>query len=266
MIHSLRPNLNRSITTFYRYDRDDKGGGFLLYIRGDISSRLLQCKSECNIESLSVEMNLRKREWFLNCSYNTHRNSISRHLERLNRVIDEHSRTYDSFILIGNFNVGIDENSMKNFCDINCLKNLIKVPSCFKNPVKPTCIDLILTNRPNLFQHSNTFETGLFWRLYELSRETCFVQWLLERRHVPMLPFTRLWVRASLPCWDTLSHSIRWWNGLAQSCFKRGLVVSFTMTLSFYGTFLFDISYESLKVLWILGRDSWYGRKPWMDV
>ena len=42
---------------------------------------------------------------------------------------------------------------MKKFCDINCLKHLIKVPT--------TCIDLILTNRPNLFQHSSAFETGL---------------------------------------------------------------------------------------------------------
>ena len=50
---------------------------------------------------------------------------------------------------------------MKNFCDINCLKSLIKEPTCFKNPDKPTCIDLMLTNRSNLFQHSSTFETGL---------------------------------------------------------------------------------------------------------
>ena len=50
---------------------------------------------------------------------------------------------------------------MKNFCDINCLKSLIKLPTCFKNPDNPTCIDLILTNRPILFQHNNYFETGL---------------------------------------------------------------------------------------------------------
>ena len=41
-------------TTPYRYDRNDKGGVLLLYIREDIPSRLLQCKSQCNIERLSV--------------------------------------------------------------------------------------------------------------------------------------------------------------------------------------------------------------------
>ena len=41
------------------------------------------------------------------------------------------------------------------------LKNLIKEPTCFKNPEKPTIIDLILTNKPKCFQHSCTYETGI---------------------------------------------------------------------------------------------------------
>ena len=87
-------------TTPYRYDRNDKGGGLLLSIREDIPSHLLQCKPQCNLESLSVEINLRKRKWFLNCWCNPHRNSFSSHLECLNRAIDEHSKTYDNFIFI----------------------------------------------------------------------------------------------------------------------------------------------------------------------
>ena len=94
-------------------------------------------------------------------SHCDHRNLISMHLESLNCVIDEHSKTYDNSILIGDFTVGIDENSMKKFCDINCLKGLIKVPTCFKNSNKPTCIDLILTIWPNLFQHSSALAIGL---------------------------------------------------------------------------------------------------------
>ena len=48
----------------------------------------------------------------------------------------------------GDIDIGIEENSMKYFCDINCLKSLLKVPTCFKNPDKPTSIDLIPTNWP----------------------------------------------------------------------------------------------------------------------
>ena len=77
------------------------------------------------------------------------------HLEFLNPVIDEHSKTYDNFIFIEDFNVVI--NSMKNFCDINCLESLIKEPTCFKNPEKPTCIDLILTNTAHTIRTQQYF-------------------------------------------------------------------------------------------------------------
>ena len=53
-------------TTPYRYNRNDKEGGHLLYIMEDIPLHLLQCKSQCNIENLSVKINLKKRKWFLN--------------------------------------------------------------------------------------------------------------------------------------------------------------------------------------------------------
>ena len=50
---------------------------------------------------------------------------------------------------------------MTNFCDLNSLRNLINVPTCYKNFDNPTSIDLILTNRPSYFQRSAVFETGL---------------------------------------------------------------------------------------------------------
>ena len=53
------------------------------------------------------------------------------------------------------------DSSMKEFCSLNGLKNLINEPTCYKNSEKPTCIDLILTNQPTLFQRSAVLETGL---------------------------------------------------------------------------------------------------------
>ena len=50
---------------------------------------------------------------------------------------------------------------MINFCDLNGLRNLINIPTCYKNSDNPTSIDLILTNCPSYFQHSRAFETGL---------------------------------------------------------------------------------------------------------
>ena len=50
---------------------------------------------------------------------------------------------------------------MEEFCSVYNFKNLIKDPTCFKNPEKPTIIDYILTNHPRFFQHSGVCETGL---------------------------------------------------------------------------------------------------------
>ena len=50
---------------------------------------------------------------------------------------------------------------MKDFCSSFNFKTLIRVPTCYKNPDKPSCIDLILTNSPRSFQSSCAIETGL---------------------------------------------------------------------------------------------------------
>ena len=60
---------------------------------------------------------------------------------------------------MGDFNIGIEEQHIKGFCD-NCnLTSLIKQPTCQKNPNNPTCFDLILSNTPRSFQ-STIIETG----------------------------------------------------------------------------------------------------------
>ena len=64
-------------------------------------------------------------------------------------------------MLIGDLNCEFSENHLNDFCKTNSLKNIVKSPTCFKNPVNPSCIDLFLTNRPNCFQNTSTIETGI---------------------------------------------------------------------------------------------------------
>ena len=64
-------------------------------------------------------------------------------------------------MLIGDLNAEPTEAAVFNSCEIYNLKNLIKDKTCFKNPTKTTCIDLIVTNRPKCFQDIVVFETGL---------------------------------------------------------------------------------------------------------
>ena len=147
-------------STPHRLDRNDSGGGLLLYVREDIPSKLV--KSENEYEGIFVEINIKKQKWLISCSYNPHLKSIDEHLEKLQISIDSLSSKYENLLLLGDFNCEISKSGMQDFCDSLSLKDLIKVPTCFKNPEKPKCIDHILTNRPDRFQRTTyTVETGL---------------------------------------------------------------------------------------------------------
>ena len=104
--------------------------GIMLYIREDIPSRLIEKKLRNNSEYFFVEINL-------------------------------HSSNYENFILLGDFNSEMTDKNLKDFCNLYLLKNLIKKPTCFKNPENPKTIDPILTNRPRSFCNFDTLETGL---------------------------------------------------------------------------------------------------------
>ena len=45
--------------------------------------------------------------------------------------------------------------------DSPTIRNLVKHPTCFKNLENPSCIDLLLTNKPLSFQNITVIETGL---------------------------------------------------------------------------------------------------------
>ena len=50
---------------------------------------------------------------------------------------------------------------MKIFCSNYNLTSTINKPTCYKNPNKPTCTDLIVTNCQGSFQNSRVIETSL---------------------------------------------------------------------------------------------------------
>ena len=52
----------KGLCTKYRLDRNSKWGGLILYFLEDISSRFLNSGLTCSIETISVEINLRKRK------------------------------------------------------------------------------------------------------------------------------------------------------------------------------------------------------------
>ena len=144
----------------FRFDRNKNGGGILLYIRQDIPSKLLSTYQD--IEGFSVEINLRGNEkWLLSCSCNPKKVQISNHLAELSKSTDLCLTKDDQLLFLGDFNAGVEDSTIKNFCSSYYLTSMLNKPTCFKNPDKPSCINLILTNFPRSFKNSCDIETGL---------------------------------------------------------------------------------------------------------
>ena len=86
---------------------------------------------------------------------------IDNHKDKINKYLDLHSSKLEKILIFGDFNADIKEKHMKCFCDTYNLKGLIKQPTCYKNPESPTCLHLLLTNSPRIFQSTCVLETGL---------------------------------------------------------------------------------------------------------
>ena len=67
----------------YRIDRNyhggrGRGGGFMLFVTEDISSKLLSTQN-APAKGFYIELSLRKKKWLLYGSCNPHRNTIDSH-------------------------------------------------------------------------------------------------------------------------------------------------------------------------------------------
>ena len=122
------------------------------------SSNILLLVEENLIECFFVEINLRnKKKWLLSCFYNPLKTSLSNHITELNKSLDLFTTKYERLLFLGDCNAGIED----SFCSNYNLTSMINKPTCYKNPDKTTCTDLIVTNCPGSFQNSCVIERGL---------------------------------------------------------------------------------------------------------
>ena len=80
--------------------------------------------------------------------------------ENLNSILNKYISKYKNIILIGDFSFSVENKHLAYFTTLFNLESLIKSPTCFQSS-KPTCIDLILTNKKELLKNSKTFKVGI---------------------------------------------------------------------------------------------------------
>ena len=131
-----------------------------MFVREDIP-----CKQpfaqKCNLEAIFFDLNLKNTKWLCCGGYNNHNNNISGYVKAIENCLDIFIKNYENLLILDDFNAESDDPHMKTFCETFKLKHLVKVPTCFKNPINLKCIDKILTNRVHHFQNTTAVETGL---------------------------------------------------------------------------------------------------------
>ena len=66
----------------YRLGKNGNGGGVLLYVREDISSKKKDnAEFDTGLEAIFIEINVRRTKWLITCSQNPHKVDIKNQLK-----------------------------------------------------------------------------------------------------------------------------------------------------------------------------------------
>ena len=69
----------------------------------------------------------------------------SEFLEPTNVLLNDYIETYENIIILGDFNMTVENPQLNGFMQLHCMSHLINETNCFQSH-DPTCIDNILTN------------------------------------------------------------------------------------------------------------------------
>ena len=107
-----------------------------------------------------LEINFGNKKWLIIGTYKPPSLRDSIYKNELHNILSFYSALYDNILLVGDLNMSMSNNHLKNLCDAFSLNSLITEPTCFKEK-DPTTIDHFLTNKRNSFISSSLYETGL---------------------------------------------------------------------------------------------------------
>ena len=107
---------------------------------------LLKHTLPSDAEALFIEVNLRSIKFLLVGTYHPLSQNDKYYFECINKALDLYAATYEKVLLAGDFNAEVIEKCCSDFLFQNDLKNIVMENTCFKNPEKPSCIDLFLAN------------------------------------------------------------------------------------------------------------------------
>ena len=110
-----------------RRDRDSFGGGLIFYMNEQIPSNVLTLESiPRDIEIILLDFTVKNRKWLCIGLYKPPSQSEKYFLDHLSKTLGQLTYQYDKTILIGDFNLTVENNNLENFMNTFDLECLIK--------------------------------------------------------------------------------------------------------------------------------------------
>ena len=124
----------------YRSDRDNHGGGKIVFIReGLITKRLENLETKIS-ETICLELTVSNKKWFILFAYRPpQENNKYAFFNELNETLSKAVNSYENIIVIGDLNIDVSDpdkdrnNYLSDFVDTFSLSNLINRKTCHKN-------------------------------------------------------------------------------------------------------------------------------------
>ena len=117
----------------FRLDRSCYGGGVCLYFSQDIAARRVECNSLSNIESICLELSLRKRKWLVISIYKPPSYNEDAFIKRLFSCLTNVTKEFENIVLLGDFNMTARNTKLEQLLNTFSSESLITSPTCFKS-------------------------------------------------------------------------------------------------------------------------------------
>ena len=128
----------------FRLDVTRRKGGLLVFFNTDIPSKYLRSfHLPGDIQAISLDINLKQRKLLVVSIYRPPDQNLDYFLSSITGLLDHYLKSYEDFVIIGDFNANESNPAMETFLNQHKCKNIIKSKTCYKLQ-EGSCIDLII--------------------------------------------------------------------------------------------------------------------------
>ena len=105
-----------------------------------------------DLELMAFELHQSKRKWLFLGIYKPPSQNDIEFLRRISLILDYYLPPYENFMVIGDFNLPVENSHIEAIIQAYNMSSLIKKPTCYQSHT-PSCTDLTLAKRNIYFSY-----------------------------------------------------------------------------------------------------------------